>query len=455
MSFQFPQPTNEDNFELFCLRFLRKVWNCPALNLFGKRGERQHGIDIIDESASVPFRAAQCKFHERQKTIPPAEIQAEVQSALGYEHPLDEYHLLTTARKSAQSQNAVIRINREHSASGQFKLTLWTWTEIEHELSQMDEASSDFVLHGDTGRSAPALMMAVKGMLGQHFSYDRYSSTSVIDAELLGVKAALDSHLLEVAEDRIKQIVTRGADHLENRHRYELKAYRSNIYMRRGEWNLAGRELLAGKTLLPTTERAKINEALGLELTGERTAAHCLAQQLRIEYPHSVHLARVWIFSSPETVALESAEAVGLPFANDDDEINLALAHKSLLLHQLDKAISYARKATELDAEAPQGWFLLAQALHASGHEAIKALRDTTLNEALINYDRAAKLAHAQKWVELESIIRMSRGSALWLLGSPKAESDLLAALDLSSSRDRQVDYAGFLVQNERHEDAI
>ena len=56
MAFRFPQPSNEDDFELFCLRFLRELWKCPTLQQYGKRGERQHGIDLIDEAASTPFR---------------------------------------------------------------------------------------------------------------------------------------------------------------------------------------------------------------------------------------------------------------------------------------------------------------------------------------------------------------------------------------------------------------
>ena len=31
MAFRFPQPSNEDDFELFCLRFLWELWKCPTL----------------------------------------------------------------------------------------------------------------------------------------------------------------------------------------------------------------------------------------------------------------------------------------------------------------------------------------------------------------------------------------------------------------------------------------
>src|SRR5262245_6244697 len=63
MSFRYPQPDNEDAFEFFCLRFLRHYWNRPGLQQYGKRGERQEGIDLIDLSGDKPLRGVQCKHH--------------------------------------------------------------------------------------------------------------------------------------------------------------------------------------------------------------------------------------------------------------------------------------------------------------------------------------------------------------------------------------------------------
>jgi hypothetical protein len=74
MSYRYPHPSNEKEFEQFCLELLIRHWNNPDLELYGKRGERQLGVDIIDLGCSDPFKAAQCKHHEPDKTIPPAEI---------------------------------------------------------------------------------------------------------------------------------------------------------------------------------------------------------------------------------------------------------------------------------------------------------------------------------------------------------------------------------------------
>jgi hypothetical protein len=97
MGFRYPQPNNEDDFELFCLRLLRNAKNRPHLQQNGKRGERQHGVDLIDLGGTKPFLGAQCKHHEPTKTLPPTQIEAEVTKALGYDPPLDEFHILTTA----------------------------------------------------------------------------------------------------------------------------------------------------------------------------------------------------------------------------------------------------------------------------------------------------------------------------------------------------------------------
>ena len=41
-------PTSEEVFEELCLALLKRHWSRAGLERFGKRGERQFGVDILD-----------------------------------------------------------------------------------------------------------------------------------------------------------------------------------------------------------------------------------------------------------------------------------------------------------------------------------------------------------------------------------------------------------------------
>ena len=50
MEHTFPTPTDEIAFETFCMRLLQVHWPNSDPQLYGRRGQRQDGVDIIDES---------------------------------------------------------------------------------------------------------------------------------------------------------------------------------------------------------------------------------------------------------------------------------------------------------------------------------------------------------------------------------------------------------------------
>jgi hypothetical protein len=86
------------------------------------------------------------------KTIPYSEIDPEVEEAKRYPHKLDEFHILTTARKSEDLQTKILALNARHRASGHFIVVVHTWQDIEEDLSEIGEDIRDQILHGDTGR---------------------------------------------------------------------------------------------------------------------------------------------------------------------------------------------------------------------------------------------------------------------------------------------------------------
>jgi TolB-like protein len=129
-------PANEADFELLCLELLRAEWNKPGLVRYAHRGEEQSGADIIDLGGKEPLSAAQCKLHAESKTIPPAEIKKEVEKADRFRLKIGKYAILTTAKSSKGTHDAVLEMNRKRGQDGMFLVELMTWETIEELLDK-------------------------------------------------------------------------------------------------------------------------------------------------------------------------------------------------------------------------------------------------------------------------------------------------------------------------------
>jgi hypothetical protein len=119
------------------------------LQIFGKRGERQFGVDILDLSGETPLYAAQCKLKEEHKSLPPSDIQTEVAEAKKFIPPLGKYAILTTGKISTQSQKKVREINQAHKTAGLFEVELLTWDRLCALLQHYREVQEQF--YGDIG----------------------------------------------------------------------------------------------------------------------------------------------------------------------------------------------------------------------------------------------------------------------------------------------------------------
>ncbi|MGL6074634.1 MAG: PIN domain-containing protein [Fimbriiglobus sp.] len=456
MSFRFPQPSNEDDFELFCLRFCRAIWKDRSFSRYGKRGESQHGIDLIDESGTEPYRAVQCKHHESNKTIPPGEIRDEVTKASSALFGLHEYYILTTARKSTQGQNAVIQINQSQHAKNTFRVYLWSWEDIEEQLSQLDDVTKDKVLHGDSGRSGPAFCQMLTGALEKHFDRPLHSSATHIDLELETIKILLDQHKIEVVEHKLAVIESRLGDRFQAHNHYQFKIFLSQVYSSRCEWQKAGNTILAACQHTPTTDKARINEAVGYELLGHREKAHSIADGLLSVFPQSVRLVSVWVRTAPSTVDSTKLAEMAAPFERDDEELCLAMAYRSLIDERYVDSIRYATLATEIDTSSPHAWFGLAQAKHAFGYRPSRGNCKEVLAEAEEHYSKALKFAKTEKLAGLESAIRVNRGKLRHVLGLSGSDADFTKAIELNGKDETAaLEYTKFLLNQNRDQDAI
>jgi hypothetical protein len=272
MRFSLPIPKNEDDFEHLCCELLKRHWNRPQLQRYGHRGEDQEVIDIFDPSQTKPIHGGQCKLHGYGKTIPPKEIEDEVEKAKKHASPLDHFTILTTAKKSKQADRKVAAINQDHQAKGLFTVEVLTWDQIENLLDQHPEVRDPIyfpLAHQQATQiqsQLAALMLRVEAPSG--------GAEEGIDVELDAIKAEVEAHKLELAKQRTDQLQDRRWDKLSERQRWRLLTLRGNIHLRRGELEQAGTLFIQARKHQPDEEKAQVNEAIGYELCGDPDKAH-------------------------------------------------------------------------------------------------------------------------------------------------------------------------------------
>ena len=160
---RYPIPSNDADFEVFCLKFLRVHWNCPSLDLYAHRGEEQFGIDILDLGGKEPLsrgtvqtpRPLEGRSHHPKS-------RSEVEKAEKFHQALGRYAILTSAKASREAHEEVLKINQEHRKRGLFQVELMTWGKIENLVDQYDEIKE--LLGTVSGRTATEIRKSLSAI---------------------------------------------------------------------------------------------------------------------------------------------------------------------------------------------------------------------------------------------------------------------------------------------------
>ncbi len=426
---KYRQPANEDEFEEFCLALLRRHWNCPSLERYAHRGECQSGVDIIDQSGRDPLRGAQCKHHKSNATLPPSKLRAEVEKAKEFRPPLGYYCVLTTAKKSRATQDALIAINREHAAMGLFAVDLLTWEAIEGLLDDYPEVRERL-----EKIPAPVWKDSIAGM--QHHLASvavdvkaiaaamPEAGSETIERELADAKASLERWEYHHARLLMARLKERRWGEMQPRQRYRLLVNTAGAFIGEGNLKEAGKRLLEAAMHVPDEPDAQALAAFGHEMLDERAKAYDLAGEILKRSSTVSRAAAVRVRTSPDPVTLDDLERE-IPSAAIDQEASVALSVRALNQKDNDRARHYAERATEEGPKWPPAWLMLGKA-HLAGEVSKfqgtaeaggNAVDNARLADAERYFTRALELAKEQKTQAVLVEALLSRAQARAFLG--------------------------------------
>jgi tetratricopeptide (TPR) repeat protein len=409
---RFPIPTNDDDFERMCLQLMRSYWSRPGLELFGKRGERQYGIDILDLGGEMPIYAAQCKLKEEHKSLPPAEIQAEVDKAKQFAPPLGRYAILTTAKVSTQAQRKVREINQLHKKSGLFEVEILTWEILCSLLQQFPEVREHFYGEIALGRAT----RIERGIIAIREGIESLTSKSdgdEIDSEINDARDWITKREFQVATLLLNRIRRKKEHKLTDRQKFRVLSNLGAATLGLAKVESAAKLFLEALDCQPKDEQGRVNEVLAYFLMGDMGTSHGKAEVLRAEYPGSSRLASLWLMTAPRNVSLGALESQISSILQADPEVSVALARRALMEFAFDKASEYAASAAKAAPDWAQPHLVLAtvdlgRALHVQlGFQVETSFQEKTLLDAEQACSRALELAREAKdgQVEKEALV--------------------------------------------------
>jgi tetratricopeptide (TPR) repeat protein len=430
ISQRFAIPVDDDDFELMCRDVLRLYWSRPGLEIFGKRGERQDGIDILDLGGEMPLYAAQCKLKEEHKSLPPNEVQAEVDKAKKFIEPLGKYAILTTGKVSTQAQMKVREINLAHRASGLFEVELLTWEQICPLLQQYSEVQARFYSDIPTRET----QKIERGILA--ISHGVESLTAKVDGDQIDLQIneardEITKRQFQLATLLLNRIQHSKGDQLTPRQKFRVLSNLGAAALGLGNGEAAAQYFRDAAVHQPMDEHARINEVLAYLLVNDMTSCHGKASALRREYPSSARLASLWVSSAPRKTSLTEVEHELDSILLTDPEVCVALARKALMELQLPKAFQNASAASKAAPKWSQPHLVIAQAslgkaLHVQfGFDEKSSFQEQTLLDAESESSIALDLARAEKDGHTEKMALVQRAELRLLLGKKdEASSD-------------------------------
>jgi hypothetical protein len=147
------RPANWQDFEQLSFRLWRADWKCPELQMNGRLGQDQNGVDIFGiPKGEDEYLGIQCKgkseYNDEQYDHPQfttSEIDQEIEKAKTFEPKLKKLYFATTALNDAKIQTFIRKKNLEHIAAALFEVHLFCWEAIANLIDEHKEVHDWYV----------------------------------------------------------------------------------------------------------------------------------------------------------------------------------------------------------------------------------------------------------------------------------------------------------------------
>ena len=317
---QIPKPKDEHTFERQCEVLWRRVIKDPNLKIHGRRGQRQHGVDLVGNRDGDPERivGVQCKLRGDGVALTEAEVTDEVSKALTFKPPLSEYIIVTTASDDAKLDRLAreLSISVSEDRSKNLNVQVFGWGSLEREIQRYPDALRAFdpshTPHGDLVVQKLHDFLAKEDQTHevpvQPATTDtKFPYQGTVEAIDIGLTAAdalerqidnlvelIETHP-EAALASFKRLQESLEDGVSDHVRFRVLANIAACKLRLGDEEAAAQGFVDAFDLDPDNPKAIANKAVGLHLQGDWPALKAFAEPRLKKFPENATLAACFV----------------------------------------------------------------------------------------------------------------------------------------------------------------
>lgn len=127
-SMDLPKPQDPAEFEKMVREAYALKWNSPNLQLNGRSGQTQAGVDVFGEDDLGRQTGIQCKLYAKGLTL--KTVESEIEEAAKFEPPLQCLYIASTYAGDANLQREVRLLSRDRVSKNLFSVGLIFWPDI-------------------------------------------------------------------------------------------------------------------------------------------------------------------------------------------------------------------------------------------------------------------------------------------------------------------------------------
>ncbi len=183
---QYKPQSNWQDFEKFCHTLWGELLQDPNIQLNGRSGQEQHGVDVYGHSIDGVFTCIQCKGKDGNlgKEVTEKELIDEVEKAKKFVPLPDVFILATTAPNDAKIQEVARKLEEENKKKGLFKVKVWGWDEICQRLVHSPKTIKQFYSEEILSDKIDSLLAAITDR-DKIFEKESENSASINENKIL------------------------------------------------------------------------------------------------------------------------------------------------------------------------------------------------------------------------------------------------------------------------------